>query len=87
MPWQPGTPAPPPELPAPDRVLWVLTKAARRAELALRAHPVGVEVRVSVDGSLLLSEVVRAYDGKDTRAVSERHRAAFLERGWAAASD
>ena len=68
--------------PAPDQVLWVLTKGRHCAELAARTHRVGVELRVSVDGSLILSEVVRPFDGKDVRGVAEQHRAAFLGRGW-----
>ena len=59
MPWQPGTPAPPPATPEPDHMLWTLTKGAdRRAELAVRTHPYGLELRISVNGSLVSSELV-----------------------------
>ena len=75
-----------PSLPAPDRVVWVLTKGDRRAELAARIHPVGVELRVSVGGSLILTEAVRPYDGKDARVLSEQHREAFVAHGWAVAT-
>ena len=40
--------------------------------------------RISVNGSLVSSELVRWGDGRDVRALSDQHRAAFLERGWAA---
>ena len=82
MPWEPGTPAPAPEPPAPDDVLWVVTKGDRRAELAVRTYPYGLELCISVNGSLVSSELVRFGDGRDVRAMSDQQRMAFLGLGW-----
>ena len=62
--------------------MWVLAKGDRRAALTARTYPSWIELRVCVDGSLIFSEFVRPFDGKDPSAVAEQHRAAFLERGW-----
>ena len=48
--------------------------------LHLREHPLGVEVRASLDGQFLSSEVVRP--GEDLAAVSQHRLDGWLKRGW-----
>ncbi len=87
MPWDPETPAPPPDPLGADHVQWTLAKDGHQAQLAVRDHSEGLELRVLVDGLLAFSDVIRRHDGRDLRAVSEHHRTEFLERGWTATSE
>jgi hypothetical protein len=65
--------------PKPCGELWTLTKEGRRATCHLYTHPVGGEVRVSVDGEVLRSE---APDGLALVDLGLEWRAQFEQEGW-----
>lgn len=48
----------------PERLspVWMVRKGARAAECSVWTHPQGVELRLSVGGDLLRSEVIRDQD-------------------------
>jgi hypothetical protein len=61
-------------------LLWAVTKNGRRAELALRRHPLGLEIRSTVGRDIVWSQVVR--DAREVGVISEEHLRAWLDRGW-----
>lgn len=63
-----------------DTLVWRLRKAGRVACLHARPHPLGIEIRSSVDGAFVWSQVVRT--GVDVGAVSDEHLHAWVARGW-----
>jgi hypothetical protein len=72
-------PAAPPTV---EHTLWIVTKGDRRAELRVRQHPLGLELRMTVGDRFLWSEVFRPGLGRELGAVADEHKAAWLERGW-----
>jgi hypothetical protein len=76
--WPPEPPAPPT-----DERLWALTKGTRSSTCVLRAHPLGVEVRVDVDGEAQMTQVhrLKADACIDAAALED----AFLGKGWISA--
>jgi hypothetical protein len=55
----PLEPRPEPAAPPPLSTAWTLTKKGHRAVCTIHAHPLGVEVRLDLDGELHRSEVIR----------------------------
>jgi hypothetical protein len=72
----------PAEAPAVEHVLWTAAKGDRRAELTVRQHRHGLELRMSVGDRFLWSEVFRPGLGRELGAIAEEHKAAWVERGW-----
>lgn len=77
-------PAAPPTV---EHVLWTVVKDDRRAELRVRVHPLGQELRMLYDGgkgelSLLWSEVYKPGDGRRLGAITDEHQRAWCVRGW-----
>lgn len=64
--------------------LWTLTKDGREASCILVGHPVGMEVRVSVDGELKRSQAFRSGGGTDAVSTADDWRRQFERLGWAA---
>ena len=62
--------------------MWTLRKAERRAECLVRQHPLGPEVRVNYNGTLLWSQVVRSCQWRDVSALAAEHLDGFVARGW-----
>lgn len=62
------------------QVLWTLHKGAHVTTCDLWNHPIGAEVRVDIDGDLLLSEASRDVLALVTGAVA--WRAQFEVKGW-----
>jgi hypothetical protein len=74
---RPPEPPPPPR----DERLWALTKGARSATCVLRRHPLGVELRVDVDGEAQMRQVHRLKADARIHAATLEDR--FQEKGWA----
>jgi 4'-phosphopantetheinyl transferase EntD len=64
----------------PTDVLWALVKGRRRAGCVLWSHPLGLELRVSVDGHEYLTQVHREREAALGHA--EDLRAQLARRGW-----
>ena len=62
--------------------LWRLTKDRRVAVCLQSLHPMGLELRIDVNGDTLRTTVERTAD--DARVQSEYMRAAMLAKGWVA---
>lgn len=62
--------------------LWTLRKDRREAACVLVGHPLGAEIRVSVDGELQRSQAFR--NGADAIALADEWRGAFEAKGWRA---
>ena len=60
--------------------LWSLTRGESSARCVLLALPVGLELRVVMDGSILRSEHCDRHDQAFT--LAERWRDRMLDRGW-----
>ena len=60
--------------------LWTLRKGARTAACVLVGHPIGSELRVSVDGDLRRSEAFR--NGTEAVTTADDWRAQFEAKGW-----
>jgi hypothetical protein len=60
--------------------LWTLTKGTRSAEARIRRLPHGSELRFSVDGALLWSQLY--HDSAILGVTAEEKRQDFLARGW-----
>jgi hypothetical protein len=58
-----------------------LTKDTRTAVCWQRRHPLGLELRVDVNGDTMRTTVARS--GEEADAESSRMRALMIERGWA----
>lgn len=67
--------------PTAEHVLWIVEKGDRRAELRVRQHPLGLELRMAVGDRFQWSEVFKPGLGRELGAVSEEHQAAWLARG------
>jgi hypothetical protein len=69
-----------------EHLLWTLTKGVGRAEMRVRVHPLGHELRALVDRgeglSLLWSQVYRHGDGVDLGALADENKGFWLARGW-----
>ena len=80
-----GPPAPAPVAPV-EHVLWALTKGVGRAEMRVRVHPLGHELRALVDRgnglTLLWSQVYKFGAGVDLGALADNEKAHWLARGW-----
>jgi hypothetical protein len=57
-----------------------LTKDNRTAVCWQRRHPLGLELRVDVNGDTMRTTVARSAEEADTE--SSRMRALMIERGW-----
>jgi len=66
--------------PPADEHLWTLRKGQRTAVCAQALHPLGLELRLTVDGETLRTEVARSVE--EGRAASERMRDLFRSKGW-----
>lgn len=62
--------------------LWTLTKDSREASCVLVGHPIGMEVRVSVDGDLKRSQAFRSGDGAEALGLADEWRRQLQEKGW-----
>jgi hypothetical protein len=62
--------------------LWTATKDGRRAELWVRQHPLGQELRCYFNDSLLWSEVHKPGEGRQLGEVADEHKAAWVAKGW-----
>ena len=60
--------------------LWSLTRGESSARCVLLALPVGLELRVVMDGSVLRSEHCERHD--QAFELAERWRDRMLDRGW-----
>jgi hypothetical protein len=60
--------------------LWSLTRGESSARCVLLALPVGLELRVVMDGSILRREHCDRHDQAFT--LAERWRDRMLDRGW-----
>ena len=60
--------------------LWSLTRGESAARCVLLALPVGLELRVVMDGSILRTEHCERHD--QAFALAERWRDRMLDRGW-----
>ena len=59
---------------------WTLAKHARQAVREGVAHPLGIEVTVSVDGEMVRGEVARTPD--QARTLAGQWCAAFIDKAW-----
>jgi hypothetical protein len=69
--------------PVREERLWALVKGPRRAEGVVRVTPLGLELRIGVDGELFWSRVYAR--GDDLIEDAEAKRIDFTEKGWATA--
>lgn len=60
--------------------LWSLTRGESSARCVLLALPVGLELRVVMDGSVLRTEHCERHD--QAFELAERWRDRMLDRGW-----
>jgi hypothetical protein len=60
--------------------LWTLTRGESSARCVLMALPVGLELRVLMDGSILRAERCGRHD--QAFALAERWRDRMMDRGW-----
>ena len=65
----------------PEHEAWTLTKPGHLACARVRPYPHGLELRIEVDGSLIVSQLFRTGVTPLEDAIRE-HRQAFQERGW-----
>lgn len=68
--------------PREQALVWQLTKRRRSARCGLWSHPLGWELRVTVDGELVRSQAYRV--AEDVLADSQQWRRQFAEKGWTA---
>lgn len=61
--------------------LWTLRKAGKVAACHLWTHPLGGEVRVTVDGELVRSEAPA--NGLELVDLGLQWKASFIGKGWA----
>jgi hypothetical protein len=62
--------------------MWTLGRGAERLRCELRTHPMGWELRRTIDGQLLASQVVKAPEEPQVFALAEEWKADALTRGW-----
>lgn len=64
--------------------MWRMAKGPRTAIVRLATHQMGWELKATVDGDLVSSEVCK----EDARVfqVADAWRAAFMEKGWIAST-
>jgi hypothetical protein len=72
-------PEPPP---APEHEVWTLRLRDRTATARMRVLPHGYELRISVDGSLILRQLRRDAELPLLQQEAAEHRAAFLAKSW-----
>jgi len=70
--------------PSPDEELWRLTKGRRVAVCWQRVHPLGLELRLDVNGDTMRTTVERTEQA--AREQSAYMRQAMLDKGWSAES-
>ena len=75
---------PPGGAPAADEQVWRLTKGRRVAVCWRRLHPLGLELRVDVNGDTMRTTVARTIE--EARAECSRMYALMLDRGWQVAA-
>ncbi len=76
-----GKSAPPP--PVREDVIWTLTKGRRRAHAGVRSlQQQGNELRIYVDGELVISHLHRFYVSDALQAQSAVYLEDFKEMGW-----
>lgn len=61
--------------------VWILVKGNRDARAQLVTNPLGVELRILIDGDLRESLVGR-YDDEPLMALADKWKAALGEKGW-----
>jgi len=66
--------------PRADEELWRLTKDTRTAVCSQRLHPLGLELRIDVDGDTRMTRVSRSVD--EAWAERERLRMSMEAKGW-----
>ena len=66
--------------PPADERRWTLTKDGRTAVCWQRRHPLGLELRVDVNGDTVRTTVARSSHEAETQIT--RMRALMIERGW-----
>jgi hypothetical protein len=66
--------------PPPDEHLWTLRKGRLTAECFQALHPLGLELRLAVNGDTVRTGVARSVE--EARAESQRMRDALYGRGW-----
>lgn len=88
--WLVGTRPDVPAAHAADVLLWRVTKDSRAATLHTRAHPLGIELRATIDrapgvgnspgSDIVWSRVFRT--AAEVGAEAQEHLALWLARGW-----
>ena len=66
-----------------EMTLWRLSKGIRTAEMAMRRHPAGVELRLAIDGELFWSRAYSACQLEDLNIDGAAQHNAFVAKGWA----
>jgi hypothetical protein len=67
--------------PADDEKVWEVKKGTRTAVLWQRLHPLGLELRLDVNGDMRSTTVEKTVHA--AREVSAHMRAVLLQKGWA----
>ena len=67
-------------VPPADEELWRLTKGRRTAVLWQRLHPLGLELRLDVNGDTMRTTLEKTVEG--ARKQSAHMREALLAKGW-----
>jgi hypothetical protein len=62
--------------------MWTLAKGTRTAECVITTHPLGWELRVTLDGELVRSQVCKTETG--TLDTSDGWRRDWRAKGWTA---
>jgi len=63
-----------------DETLWVLHKGPRTAVLWQSLHPLGLELRLDVDGEMVRTRVEKTVH--QAREATVQMRAAMVGKGW-----
>ncbi len=61
--------------------IWTLAKNGRPARAAVVTNPLGVELRILIEGDLRESLVGR-YDDEPLMVLADKWKGALLEKGW-----
>ena len=65
-----------------EDIEWRLTRDARCAEAVIYPRPDGLELRISIDGRVVISYFHRHYETSDLQARCDVYRHDFESLGW-----
>lgn len=65
-----------------ELTVWSLSRVSQRADARTRRHPVGIELAVTVDGLLYLTQAFAAKQLHDLDRMHQRLRDDFVADGW-----